>query len=221
MRYLRQIPRALRLVAGLMLAAVAGLILWAGLSAQGKSSYEFAKDVVIPLFSPIVAIFLPTLLFYVIPMMQNQQKGALDLFTAFSSEEMRHARNEAWVHFIIECHDLSPTEQNRRLDDFLHHLFEPEGQRTVTPETHEIYQKVSKVLDFFAIVNACLRRKTVDKGMVRSFMAYYYLMWRDEIMTPLRHRPPRANAQDRYKPIWWDEMRALDELCLPENPLHV
>jgi hypothetical protein len=216
MRTYKLIPRPLRYVAGAILVLVLVLLLWAGLSAQGRSGYEFVKDVVIPLVSPIVAILVPTVLFYVIPLSQNQQKGALDLFTAFCSEEMRHARNEAWVHFVIERRHLPPLEQQQRLDDFLRHLFERDGLGAVEPEIHEIYQKTLKVLDFFAIINACLRKKTADKGMVRSFLTVYYLWWRDSILDPLRSRPFPAAGISRYKPAWWEPMRFLDEVCQPE-----
>lgn len=217
MRFIRQIPRALRLVAGLMFIGIIGLLTWAAMSAQGKTGYEFAKDVVIPLFSPMVAIFVPTILFYVIPMTQNQQKGALDLFNAFSNEEMRQARNATWVYFIIELRYMPPSEQAARLDDFLRHLFEADWKNTTEAAIHETYQKASRVLDFFAIVNTCVRKKTVDRGMVRSFLAYYYLLWRDGIMDPLRTRPLPLEGKPRYKPVWWDELKALDELCKPEG----
>src|SRR5262245_52920693 len=131
MRTFKLIPRPLRYVAGVILAGVTVLLVWAWWSSHGKTGYEFAKDVVIPLVSPIVAILVPTMLFYVIPLTQTQQKGALDLFTTFSSEDMRQARNEAWIHFVIELRNLPEAEQHRPLDDFLRHLFEPEGQRKV------------------------------------------------------------------------------------------
>src|SRR5262249_48082387 len=160
------------------------------------------KDVIVPLVGPIVAIFVPTLLLYVLPLSQNQQKAAVDLFAAYHGENMRESRNLAWKHFVSEARALPEAERARRLDDYLRYLTEPEVNRTVPAETDALYQKTSRVLDFFVMVNDCLERDTVDRNMVRSFLAYYYLWWHDEILVPLRERPLQPSRNLKYYPLW-------------------
>jgi hypothetical protein len=169
--------------------------------------------VVIPLVSPIVALFLPIVLFYVLPLSQNKQRTALELFNVYHSEEMRRARNEAWNYFVTERRTLPDTAQEKRLDDFLSYLTEPEANRIVPPAQDEIYQKASKVLDFFAMVDACLERESVDRGMVRSFIAYYFLWWHDEVVVPLANRPLKHPESLRFIPLWWGRFAQLQKLC--------
>ena len=210
-RFIKQIPVPLRLVCGAVLLIVTALVIGAGISGAGRSGYDLIKDIVIPLVSPIVAIFIPTILFYVIPLTQNQQKGAIDLFTIYNDEEMRIARNEGWTHFVTD-RDYRTERQQQILDDFLRYLIESEVSRSIIPATHAIYQRASRVLDFFAVVNGCLERNTVERQMIRTFLGYYYLSWRDEIMIPLRERSA-LQPMPRYIPSWWYDLTALDELC--------
>ena len=66
----------------------------------------------------------------------------------------------------------------------------------------------SRVLDFFALVNGCLARGVADPDLVRDFLLFYYLWWRDEIMDPLRKtqriladvgRLPRTGRARRWR----------------------
>jgi hypothetical protein len=213
MKALRQVPLPLRIVAGMILGLVAALLVWAAFAATERTNYDFAKDVVIPLVSPIVALFLPIALFYFVPLSQNKQRTALELFNAYHSEEMRRARNEAWNYFVTERRSLPDSAQEKRLDDFLNYLTQPEANRVVPPALDEIYQKASKVLDFFALVDACLERDSVDRGMVRSFIAYYFLWWHAEVVEPLTHRPVKHPESLRFIPLWWGRFDQLQKLC--------
>ena len=48
----------------------------------------------------------------------------------------------------------------------------------------------ARVLDFFALVDGCLARGSADPDVVRDFLLFYYVWWRDEIMDPLRRTGP-------------------------------
>ena len=212
-RFLKQIPSALLLVAGCGLVTVIVLVIVALLAKAEKSSYDLIKDVVIPVIGPIVAILIPTVLFYIIPLGQNQQKNAIDLFNIYNTEDMRIARNEGWKHFVSDRQALSPPDRNRILDDFLRYLTEPDVNRQVPSDIHALYQKTSRVLDFFGVLDHCLERNTIAREMIYSFFGYYYLWWRDEIMIPLRERPLMQHGLPRYLPAWWKELKSLDEMC--------
>jgi hypothetical protein len=209
-RLVQQLPLPLRAFAAASAVVVLLLVLVAALTAHGKTYYDFVRDVIVPLVGPIVAICVPTLFFYLIPLLQNQQKAAVDLFSAYHGEDMRRARNEAWNHFVTEGRELAEPDRNARLDAYLRYLTEPETARKIPPEQDELYQRVSRVLDFFVIVNGCLERGTVDAGMVRAFLGFYYLWWRDEILTPFRQRPLTSK---RSMPLWWQPFESLDSAC--------
>lgn len=212
-RFIQQLPTALVVAASCVFIGALILIVIAVVGRADKSNYDIIKDVVIPLLGPIVAICIPTLLFYIIPLGQNQRKTTLDLFIVYNTEDMRIARNEGWKHFVTDRQALSPPERNRTLDDFLRYLTEPDVNRLVSSEVHAIYQKTSRVLDFFGVLDHCLERNTVAREMISSFFGYYYLWWRDEIMIPLRSRPLIERGEPRYLPTWWKELKYLDALC--------
>jgi len=166
-----------------------------------------------PLMSMLVAVFLPINLSYLIPMAQNRQKTAMDFYSLYSAEDMRKARNTAWKYFVTEPKSKGGSEKGKRLDDYLCFLTQPESSEAVTPEMHEIYQETSRVLEYFAMINACLERRAVDRDMVRSFIGWYYSWWRDEVMNSLRDRPFMLGEPARYRPVWWNKLKELDELC--------
>jgi hypothetical protein len=163
----------------------------------------------VPLVGPLVAVLVPTILLYVIPYGQDRQKTALELCGQFLGEEMRDSRNTGWRHFVTEQRELPPVRRAERLAHFLDYLSRQEVHRTVSPELDAVYQKVNRVLDFFALVNGCLLRGAADSGMVRDFFLFYYLHWRDEIMDPLRKTSRLAGPV----PAWWPPLTALDALA--------
>src|SRR5581483_8607874 len=128
----------------------------------------------------------PVIVLFVIPLGQSRQRLALDLCTQYFGEEMRDARNVGWRHFVTEQGQLPPARRAERLGHFLDYLSDPEVHRSVDPATDAVYQKASRVLDFFALVNGCLARGAADPEITRDFLLFYYLWWRDEIMDPLR-----------------------------------
>ncbi len=209
----RQIPNALKITIGAVFLAIVILAGSAAGASTEKTVYELIREVFIPLLGSCVAVLVPTVLFYIIPLGQNRQRGAIDLFNGYHTEEMRRARNEAWQFFVTERQILSDKDRDQRLDDYLDYLTRPESGRKVTSKLDEIYQKASRILDFFALVNGTLERGTVDGAMVRSFMGYYYLWWRDEILTPLRNRPERPGTSVWRRPEWLKALKALDAVC--------
>lgn len=179
--------------------------------AEGRSHYELVKDLFVPLLGPMVAVLIPVLVLYVLPLGQSRQKLALDLCALYNAEEMRDARNVGWRHFVVE-HRLLPDERRaERLTQFLGYLGDPEAHRTVDYQTDAVYQKACRVLDFFALVDGCVARGVADPDMVREFLLFYYLWWRDEIMDPLRAAGRGAGL--KYRPVWWAPLARLDALA--------
>jgi hypothetical protein len=207
------IPAPLRIVGGIIISTVFGLIFLMWFSGGSRPIYEFAKDALLPLIGPMVGMLVPLLLFYWLPLSQNKQKLAIELFTMYHSEEMRESRNTGWKYFVTERRTLPEKDQDQRLDHFLRYLMEPEVNRKISPELDAIYQKTSRVLDFFAMVDECLENDSVDRRVVRSFMAYYFLWWYDEIVAQLEARPLKPPQNLRFIPVWWNSFRELEKLC--------
>lgn len=206
------LPRAL--VAGLAALAVPVIaLLFAGLIASHqKTAYELIRDLFVPLIGPLVAVLVPLLLFFVIPSGQNRQRTALELCQQYNAEEFREARNTAWKHFVLDRRRDGPEERAARLTEFLNYLTTPETHARIDPARDALYQKATRVLDFFAMVNEYVGRGNAEPSLVRAFLLYYYLWWRDEIMDPLRQL--RAVADDpKYKPSWWDPLVHLDKMA--------
>ena len=206
------LPRAL--LVGLVALAVPVLaLLLAGLATgHGKTGYELVRELFVPLIGPLVAVLVPLLLFFVIPSGQNRQRTALELCQQYSAEEFREARNTAWKHFVIDRRRESPDERAVRLTEFLNYLTTPETHGHIDPARDAVYQKATRVLDFFAVVNEYVGRGNAEPSLVRAFLLYYYLWWRDEIMDPLRQL--RDIADDpKFRPSWWQPLTHLDALA--------
>lgn len=211
------LPRAL--VAGLIALAVPVLsLLLIGLATgDGKNPYDLVKDLFVPLVGPLVAVLVPLLLFFVIPAGQNRQRTALELCQQYNAEEFREARNTAWKHFVLDRRRDGPEERAARLGEFLNYLTNPETHSQIDPTRDALYQKATRVLDFFAVVNEYVGRGNAEPSLVRAFLLYYYLWWRDEIMAPLRQM--RSIPDDpKFKPGWWDPLAHLDALAAPVRP---
>lgn len=208
-------PRALVLgLAGIAAAVI--LLLAAGVAAaDGRTGYELIRDLFVPLIGPLVAVLIPVIVLFVIPLGQSRQRLALDLCTQYFGEEMRDARNVGWRHFVTEQWQLPPARRAERLGHFLDYLSDPEVHRSVDPATDAVYQKASRVLDFFALVNGCLARGAADPEITRDFLLFYYLWWRDEIMDPLRGARRIAADHPKVRPVWWDPLTHLDALAGP------
>lgn len=196
------------------LATVVLLIVLVGLLlAEEKRPYELVKDLFLPLIGPVVAVLVPTLLLYVIPRNQSREKLALDLCAQYYTEEMRNARNVGWEHFVTSQRRETAERRAERLNDFLDYMTNPEVQRGVDPKTDEVYQKATRILDFFALVDASLHRGAADPDIVRSFLLYYYVWWRDEILDPLRNTRRIIPNGPKTTPPWWRPMTQLDKLA--------
>jgi hypothetical protein len=182
------------------------------------TGYQFFKEFVIPLAPAFVSLVVPIVVFYVIPLRWNRRQLALDLFSSFYGEEMRHARAQAWEYFIGALQESTPAgspgavPRSPRLRMFLQYLAEPATHLRIAPPEHEVFQKASRVLDFFTVVDGCIGRKTIDEGMVRDFLRYYYLWWRQEMLEPLRDENYPFPDQ-RLKPRWLRHLRHLDRTC--------
>ena len=199
------------LVLGLAgLAVPVGLLLAVGVAAaEGKSRYELIKDLFVPLVGPLVAVLVPTILLYVIPYGQDRHKTALRLCEQFLGEELRESRNVAWRYFVTEQGELPAGRRAERLAHFRDYLRRQQVHRTISPELDAVYQKMNRVLDFFALVNGCVQRGAADPELVRDFLMFYYVHWRDEIMDPLR----QAGEFGTGRPAWWAPLTALDTLA--------
>ena len=96
---------------------------------------------------------------------------------------------------------------------FYKYLTNPEAHGEMEPGLDIVFQKATRVLDFFALVNEVLGRQSADAGIVKSFLLYYYLWWRDEIMVPMRERHTIDTNDPKVKPGWWDPLVHLDRLA--------
>lgn len=206
-------PRAL--VIGLTGIAVPLLLIpLVGLTAgNGRHAYDLLRDLFVPLIGPLVAVLIPLLLFFVIPIGQNRERMALTLCQQYYTEEMRDARNAGWRHLVTELRRATDDERAARRKEFFAYLTTPEAHGVIDPLLDAVFQKATRVLDFFALVNECLGRGAADPDIVRSFLLYYYLWWRDEIMDPLRATGPIRTNDPKFKPGWWDPLKHLDGLA--------
>ena len=206
------LPRALLAALSGIVCLVLVLLAAALTAAEGKNQYELLKDLFVPLIGPVVAVLIPIMVLYVIPSGQSREKFALDLCGQYYSEDMRIARNVGWQHFVVAQRNHPPEERARSMHHFLDYLTNPETHLGIDPRVDEVYQRASRILDFFALVNECVGRGTADRDIVRSFLLYYYLWWRDEILEPLRQTRAIATRHPKFRPIWWDPMVYLDGL---------
>jgi hypothetical protein len=216
------VPRALLAALSGIISLVLVLLVAALFAAEGKNQYELLKDLFVPLIGPVVAVLIPLVVLYVIPNGQSRERFALDLCGQYYSEEMRISRNVSWQHFVVTQRNLPPVRRAEALNHFLDYLTNPETHRGIEPAMDEVYQKASRILDFFALVNECVGRGTADRDIVRSFLLYYYLWWRDEILDPLRKTRRIVTDHPKFRPLWWTPMIYLDQLvgsAVEERPL--
>ena len=209
------VPRALLAALSGIVSLVLVLLVAALFAAEGKNQYELLKDLFVPLIGPVVAVLIPLVVLYVIPSGQSREKFALDLCAQYYHEEMRIARNVGWQHFVVAHRNLPPMKRAEGLNHFLDYLTNPETHRGIEPAVDEVYQRASRVLDFFALVNECVGRGTADPDIVRSFLLSYYLWWRDEIFDPLRKTRRITTDHPKFRPIWWLPLTYLDALVGP------
>ena len=202
-----------------MIVGVAGvavpllLLLAVGvLAAEGKGTYELVKELFVPLVSPLVAILIPVVVLFVIPYSQGRQRLSLELCEQYFTEEMREARNVGWRHFVTEQQQLPPVRRAERLNQFLDYHSNLEFHRGIEPGLDATFQKTARVLDFFAMVNGCVGRGVADDAIVRDFLLFYYLWWRDEIMDPLRKTRRIIADHPKLRPTWWKPLAHLDAL---------
>jgi hypothetical protein len=174
--------------------------------------YQFTKDFLLPLAAPTVAIVVPLLVFVFLPRARDRRKTALDLFTAYNADEMRKTRNEVWAYFVSEVAG-NPEERNKRFDQYIDYLTEIRGSNVLAPETMAVFQKASRVLDFCVFVEACLRHRLVNEGLIRCFLAHFYHWWREALMVPLRQRRQIDTSNPRCVPLWWGPLVHLDRLA--------
>jgi hypothetical protein len=190
------------------------MILLIGLTAgAGRPTYELLRELFVPMIGPLVAVFIPLMLFFILPMGENRQKTALDLCQHYFSEEMREARNTGWRYFVIDQRRANESIRAERHEWFYKYLTNPEAHGEMEPGLDIIFQKAARVLDFFALVNEVLGRHSADAGIVKSFLVYYYLWWRDEIMVPMRTHHTIDTNDLKVKPGWWDPLVHLDRLA--------
>jgi hypothetical protein len=174
--------------------------------------HEFTKDFLLPLMAPTVAIVVPVVIFFILPRSRDRRKTALDLFTAYTADDMRTTRNEVWAYFVSEVAG-NPQEQNKRLDQYLDYLTELRWSSVIAPETMAVFQKASRVLDYFVFVEACLRHRLANESLIRCFLGHFYLWWHENMMVPLRQRRQIATSSPRFVPLWWRPLGHLDRLA--------
>lgn len=178
-----------------------------------ESTSNILRDVVIPLISPVVTVFASAVFVYIIPARQNRRKTAMDFFDTFYSEEMRSTRLLAWKFLVTDLQSAPESDRIARRQAYVDYATELIIKQTVDSQTISDYQRVSRVLVFFALVETCLQNKTVDESMVRSILGWYYIWWRDEVLTPLRELHIETHVGTKTTPIWLNEFKYFDRLC--------
>ena len=68
------------------------------------------------------------------------------------------------------------------------------------------------IINVLALVNGCVARGVADPDIVRDFLLFYYLWWRDEIMDPMRRTQRLITDHPKVKPVWWERLSHLDAL---------
>ena len=194
-------------------AAVLTLLTVGVIAAENKGAYELVKDLFVPLVSPLVAVLIPVVVLFLIPQIQSRQRLALDLCAQYFAEEMRDARNVGWRHFVTEQQQLPPVRRAERLNQFLDYHTNRDFHRSIDPALDATFQKAARVLDFFALVNGCVARGVADGDIVKDFLLFYYLWWRDEIMDPLRKTRRLVADDPKVRPTWWKALADLDALA--------
>ena len=174
--------------------------------------YQMVKDFLLPLFAPTVAIIVPTILFFVLPRRKEKQKAALDLFKEYAAEGMRKSRLEVWAYFVAQVNG-NLEEQNKRFDQYLDYLTEDRITMPVNPEAIDMLQKASRILDFFFFVEASIEQQLVNEELIRTFLAQYYLWWRDKVMVPMRKRRQIESKYPRCGLMWWRPLVHLDRIA--------
>jgi hypothetical protein len=113
----------------------------------------------------------------------------------------------------------NPQEQDNRFDQYLDYLTELRWSTVLAPETMAVFQKSSRVLDYFVFVEACLRHGLANESLIRCFLAHFYLWWREAVMVPLRQRRQIDTSNPRCVPLWWRPLFHLDRLAgVPTQP---
>ena len=182
-------------------------------AAEGKTPYELVKDLFLPLVSPLVAVLIPVAVLFLIPQTQSRQRLALDLCAQYFAEEMREARNTGWRHFVTDQQQFPAVKRAERLNQFLDYHTSLDFHRGIDAELDATFQKAARVLDFFALVNGCVARGVADGDIVKDFLLFYYLWWRDEIMDPLRKTRRVVADHPKVRPTWWKPLTHLDAMA--------
>ncbi len=173
--------------------------------------YYSLRDLVIPFLAPLLALCSAYIFFYHLPNRQRTRQLALELFRTFMSEEMRQSRSDVWFYFVAEP---DAAEKEKRWKAFIEYATQPLASAGITPTQLTTFQRTAHVLEFFALIELCLRDKSVDPHMIREALGYYYIWWKDELQKPLVQNSglPQQPSMKTHM-IWAQKFPHLDALC--------
>jgi len=172
---------------------------------------SFAKDYLIPFVGPAVSLAVALLFFWLAPRRQARRQLALELWQAFTSDEMQTSRRRAW-EYLHGISDATERELRvKRVWDWATNL----GPRPDLVEDVDRLQDVIKVFNFFSACEQCLRLRNVDQELLRALLGYVFARWSQDTVEVVRENRPSGEkiAHVTTRPPWLDGMPMFRVLC--------
>jgi hypothetical protein len=121
---------------------------------------------ILPSFFSLLSAFI---FFYILPRRTKRIEASFQLIDLYHSDGMEAARRTAWAFFT------EPKTQKDNIDSFCHWIKESDSHGG---DNIEMFQKLLRVFNFFAMVDMCLERDQVDGELVRAGLGWSYNSWR-------------------------------------------
>jgi hypothetical protein len=193
----------------ILLATLGGC--WLG----AKDAYDWLYQVAIPLLSSVVTITVSLAIYHLIPQTRERRRAAMDLFSAYYTDDFKSSRVRAWTHYVTERRGVPGDPRPDRLVTCFRFITDPSTDDRVDSAEHLLMQDLSQVLNFFVLVELQLEQKLADESLVGPALGHYYAWWRDWVIAPLREMRSAASLPaDRMLPQWIkdDGLARLDRL---------
>lgn len=164
--------------------------------------------VFLQIFPLLISVLAPATFFWLIPRIWSRRQLTMDMFKLFSSNDMESARRTAWGFF----RDAAPEQ----LADYIRYLI---AQKHAFPrdDQHMLYHQISKVMEFFAILERLVENHDVQRRMTAVFFSHYYAWWREMGLLPLKRALELVARKEGFvdpakMPSWNDDFPCMDAL---------
>jgi hypothetical protein len=144
-------------------------------------------------------------------------RASQEIILCFYSDEMRQVRLDAWK---IMCATSDGRCDDVKIKDFLVYMTSLSDHSF---HVREEYQKVSRMLDYFALADLAIEKRTASGTMINGSIGHYYYWWRERLIKPmlaaLRSMPPvdpKGGAQGA-RPRWMRPLESLDKALTSEG----